>query len=290
MKRLLLALLLACLALPSRAAELKIATWNLEWLTDRPDGDRSLPPDAHPKRPEDIVTLAHYAAELDADVIAIQEVDGRDIAARIFPPDRYSIHMTRDHVVQQVGLVVRRGLKYDINPDDTALTVPGHGPGTGLGHLRSGADITLHLKDGPLRVLAVHLKAMCWRDKLTHNSPACRTLAAQVAPLQDWIAARKTEGVPFIALGDFNRWMTGNDAVITALREAAPLVRATEGHPTSPCWGGEGFIDHILAGGAAAQWVEPATFDVMVYRETGADWKGRLSDHCAVSVHFRLPD
>jgi hypothetical protein len=143
-RRLLLALLLACLTLPAGAAELKVATWNLEWLIDRPDGDRALPKDAHPKRPGDIATLAGYAAQLDADVIAIQEVDGREIAARIFPPDRYSIHLTGDHVVEPVGLVVRRGLAYDVNPDDTALTLSGPPPA----HLRSGADITLHLAGG----------------------------------------------------------------------------------------------------------------------------------------------
>jgi endonuclease/exonuclease/phosphatase family metal-dependent hydrolase len=287
--RLLLALLLACLTLPARAAELKIATWNLEWLTDRPDGDRALPQDAHPKRPEDIATLARYAAQLDADVIAIQEVDGRAIAARIFPPERYSIHMTGDHVVQRVGLVVRRGLTYDLNPDDTALTLPGQGPGTGPGHLRSGADITLHLPAGPLRVLAVHLKAACERDVLTRSHrPACKTLAAQLPPLQTWIAARKAEGVAFVVLGDFNRWMDDKDQLIAGLRAAAPLARATEGR-SSPCWGGERFIDHILAGGAAAQWMQPATLSVLVFREAGEDWKDRLSDHCAVAVRFRLP-
>jgi endonuclease/exonuclease/phosphatase family metal-dependent hydrolase len=284
--RLLFALLLACLAMPARGAELKIATWNLEWLTDRPDGDHSLPPDAHPKRPEDIVTLAHYAAELDADVIAIQEVDGRAIAARIFPPDRYSIYMTGDHVVQRVGLVVRRSLHYDINPDDAELALPGPPPA----HLRSGADITLHLAGGPLRVLAVHLKTGCQRDPLTRSHrPGCKELAAQLPPLQAWIAARKAEGVPFIVLGDFNRWMDGKDQMIAALQVAAPLVRATEGQ-SSPCWGGERFIDHILAGGAAAQWMQPATLSVQVFRETDEAWKERLSDHCAVSVHFRLPD
>lgn len=286
MTRLLFALLLACLALPARGAELKIATWNLEWLTDRPDGDRALPSDAHPKRPEDIVSLAGYAAQLDADVIAIEEVDGRAIAARVFPPDRYSIHMTGDHVVQRVGLVVRRGLHYDVNPDDTALALPGPPPA----HLRSGADITLHLPGGELRILAVHLKTGCERDKLTTTThrPACKELAAQLPPLQDWIAARKAEGVAFIVLGDFNRWMDDKDQVIAALREAAPLVRATEGQ-SSPCWGGERFIDHILAGGAAAQWMQPASLSVQVFRETGEDWKDRLSDHCAVAVRFRLP-
>ena len=282
-----LVLLLACLATPAWSAELKVATWNLEWLTARPDGDRSLPSDAHPKRPEDIITLAGYAAQLNADVIAIEEVDGREIAAKIFPPDHYSIHMTKDHVVQRVGLVVRRGLAYDVNPDLTALNVAGpHGPG----HLRSGADITLHLPGGPLRILAVHLKAMCWRDVLPRDRPACNTLQAQLPPLQAWIAARRQEGVPFIVLGDFNRWMDGNDLVIATLRGAAPLARATEGHLTSPCWGGERFIDHILAGGAAGQWMDPATFSVMVYRETGGEWKERLSDHCAVAVDFRQPD
>ncbi len=285
MTRLLLALLLACLTLPARAAELKIATWNLEWLTDRADGDRALPEDAHPKRPEDIVTLAGYAAQLDADVIAVQEVDGREIAARVFPPDRYSIHMTRDHVVQRVGLVVRRGLDYDVNPDATALALPGPPPA----HLRSGADITLHLAAGPLRILAVHLKTGCERDVLTRtHRPACKTLAAQLPPLQAWLAARKAEGVPFIVLGDFNRWMEGKDQLIAGLREAAPLVRATEGS-SSPCWGSERFIDHILAGGAAAQWMEPATLSVQVFRETAEEWKERLSDHCAVAVRFRPP-
>jgi len=283
--RLLLALLLACLTLPARAAELKIATWNLEWLTDLPEGDSALPKDAHPKRPEDIATLAGYATQLNADVIAIEEVDGREIAARIFPPDRYSIHMTADHVVQRVGLVVRRGLNYDVNPDDTALALPG----PPAAHLRSGADITLHLPAGPLRILAVHLKTGCQRDKLTTSHRAqCKVLAEQLPPLQAWIAARKADGGAFIVLGDFNRWMDGKDQLIAGLNQAAPLVRATEG-VSSPCWGGERFIDHILAGGAAAQWMQPATLSVLMFRETGDEWKDRLSDHCAVSVRFRPP-
>lgn len=286
MRPALLALLLLLSAAPTSAAELKLATWNLEWLTDRPDGDPALPRDAHPKRPDDIAILARYAAKLDADLIAIQEVDGRDIAARIFPPDRYSIHLTHDHVVQRTGLVVRRGLPYDTNPDLTTLAVQGHDPGA----LRSGADITLHLPGGALRVLAVHLKAHCEHDPLTRSHrPACVVLRAQVPALQAWIAAREQEGTAYVVLGDFNRWMDGRDQVLAALRKTAPLVRATEGHD-SPCWGGEHFIDHILAGGPAAQWMQPTTLSVLVFTETGAAWKQRLSDHCPVAVRFHLPD
>ncbi len=76
-----------------------------------------LPSDVTPRVEEDFTRLAQYARELNADMIAIQEVDGLTAATKIFPRDQYSIHMTHDHVVQRVGIVVRRGMHYDINPD-----------------------------------------------------------------------------------------------------------------------------------------------------------------------------
>jgi hypothetical protein len=82
--------------------------------------------------------------------------------------------------------------------------------------------------------------------------------------------------------------MDGRDPFLAALRETAPLVRATEGH-SSPCWGAEAFIDHILAGGAARDWMRPESLRVLRYRETGAEWKERLSDHCPVSVRLAVP-
>ena len=276
---------LACLLFPAiaLAGDLKVATWNLNWLTERPAGDPSLPQDVHVRAPEDFDRLQHYAALLDADVIAIQEVDGREVAARIFAPDHYSIHMTRDDVVQRVGIVVRRGLAYSVNPDLIALQ------GERRLHLRSGADITLHLPAGPLRILAVHLKTGCDDASLTNpRRRSCAELRAQIPPLQAWIAARQHDGVPFIVLGDFNRHMDGRDQLWAALSNTAPLVRATEGR-SSPCWGSEAFIDHIIAGGAARDWMQLPTLRVLDYSESGEDWKDRLSDHCPVSVVFATP-
>ena len=276
---------LACALLPTIAiaGELKVATWNLDWLTERPPGDPALPADVHGRAPEDFDRLRQYALQLDADVIAVQEVDGRAVAARIFPPERYSIHLTRDDVVQRVGIVVRRGLSYDVNPDVTAMR------GEQRLQLRSGADITLHVAGGKLRVLAVHLKTGCGDTPLTRSRRrACTELRSQVPALQAWIAARQQEGVPFIVLGDFNRHMEGRDQLWAALSHTAPLVRATEGR-SSPCWGTEAFIDHIIAGGAARDWMQLATLRVLSYRESGEDWKDRLSDHCPVSVLFQVP-
>ena len=273
-----------------------MATWNLNWLTLRHTGDPALPGDVQTRDPADFTRLRTYATALGADVVAIEEVDGPTAAAQLFPAPAWQLHMTQDHVVQRVGFAVRAGLKMEENPDLVALDPY---PDARL-PLRSGADITLDLPGGRLRLLAVHLKTGCHFDPLRSRRPACATLRRQVPALQGWIAQRAREGVPFIVLGDFNREMDGREVdhrntgepeeLLAALRQAAPLARATEGH-SDPCWGEDGgFIDHILAGGAARAWMQPATLRVLVYRETDPALKERLSDHCPVSVRFDLPD
>ncbi len=278
-----MALLLA--AMPAAAADLKLTTWNIEWATLRPAGDPALPPEVHPKTPEDLALLRGYAERLRADVVALEEVDGASVAERLFPPSEYALEFIGDRVVQKVGLAVRRSIPYTRNPDLAALDLYPDAPHP----LRSGLDLTLHLPGTELRVLAVHLKTGCRSDPPERSSrPACAVLARQVPPLAAWIAARRAEGVPFVLLGDFNRWMDGNDAVLAALRAAAPLTRATEGR-SERCWHEESFIDHILAGGAARDWLRPDTLRVMRYHEEGPGWEERLSDHCPVSVTLAVP-
>ena len=281
----LLITLLLCPQLAT-AAELKLTTWNLEWLTLRQAGDRALPPDVRPKGADDRAALRRYADELAADVIALQEVDGPEAAATIFAPARYTLHFTRDRVVQRVGFAVRQGLRFTANPDLTALNVTPNAPNP----LRAGADITIEQPGGRLRILAVHLKTGCREDKLDRSPrPQCDQLRQQLFALQGWIAQRRQEGVPFVLMGDFNRWMDAREGFYAALQSTGPLARATDGH-SSPCWGGGGFVDHIIAGGAARFWMQPDSLRVTVYRETGAAAKARLSDHCPVSARFHLPD
>lgn len=277
-----LALLIVLLAGCAEARELKLAAWNLSWLTQRPAGGADLPPDVRPKRDADIATLAAYARRLNADVVAFSEVDGPEIAARVFPPDRWQIHITQDQVVQRAGFAVANGFQVTDNPDLTALDVY---PDARF-HLRSAADITLHVDGTDLRLLAVHLKSGCAHERLpSPANPACVTLLRQVVPLRDWIAARGEAG--FVVMGDFNRWMEGDD-FLTRLAPQGALLRP-DAHLFNPCWGGSGFLDHLLAGGAARRWLNAGSLRVLRYDETDPVMRGRLSDHCPVSIRLTVP-
>lgn len=266
-----------------RVGELKLATWNLGWLTARPLGDPALPSGVGPARDDDIARLASYAAALDADVVAFQGIDGAGLAARLFPPERYVIQISGDAVLQRVGFAVRRGLAFTSSADVATLDPYPHAHF----RLRSGVDITLV---GGLRLLAVHLKSGCRDVALdTPDRPACATLALQADALSGWIAARDAAGQAFLVLGDFGRVMDGADDFLARAAAGIPLLRATEGR-ASPCWGGAAFTDHVLLGGAARSWLVADTLRVMVYRETGETWRGRLPDHCPLSIRLRPAD
>ncbi len=274
-----LALLLLCS--PASADTLKFTTWNLNWLTTRTHAEADLPRDVHTRAPDDFARLAAYAHKLNADVIAFQEVDGPQAAARIFDPAEYTILTIAEAVTQRVGIAVRHAISVTRNPDLTALDVEPDA----VHKLRDGLDVTLGLPGGKrLRVLVVHLKTGCQTDAVA-SSPRrqCALFAQQIPVLAAWTAARQREGAAFLVMGDFNRVLDDPDVLSDAMSAAAPLTRVTEGH-ADPCWDGAPFIDHIFAGGAARAWLVPDSLRVQVFQETGEVWRHRLSDHCPVSV------
>lgn len=286
-----LVLLLLLLALPARAAtELKIASWNVAWFTLRPTTDTDLPRNLPHRTEADFARLRAYAERLAADVIALQEVDGPEAAARLLNPRDHEFHFPDERDIQRAGFAWRRGLRVTRNPDLAGLDLRPYARFS----LRRGADITVEVQGGSrIRMLSVHLNAGCMEGPLeSGRGRECDSLGQQASVLAGWIAERRREGVPFMILGDFNRRIRGDDAFMQVLSQHGPLLRANEG-VSNPCWsgdrGGRPFIDHILIGGAARGWLIEGSLRVLVYAERDPALRERISDHCPLSVRMRLP-
>jgi endonuclease/exonuclease/phosphatase family metal-dependent hydrolase len=279
-------LLLAC---PAFASELKIASWNIAWLTLRPANDPDLPRGLTPRQPGDFTLLADYARRLDADVVALQEVDGPEAAARIFNPRDYAFFFPDERDIQRTGFAVKRSLRAIRNADLAELDLA---PNARFSQ-RRGTDITIEQEGRMLRLLSVHLNAGCREGPMEPSrGRECDSLSRQSEVLAGWVAARRGEGAAFAILGDFNRRIPdARDDLLVQLTRAAPLTRVNEG-VSNPCWsdarGGRPFISHIFLGGPAQRWLVPSSLRVMVCAERDPAMRDRLSDHCPVSFRIRM--
>ncbi len=258
--------------------EIRIATWNIEWLHEATDQGTVKRSKADYKR------LQRYAKSLRADVIALQEVRSAKAVRRVFDPREYVVYVTSARRAQRVGFAVRRSLTpFKIHEDMMTLNVGG---------LRAGADITITFHGKRLRLLAVHLKSGCWGGDLARQGKACRKLRKQLPVLEKWIDARASEPIPFAVLGDFNRRFARGEAFWQEIDDGEPpnadLSRVTEGRRNN-CWGGKypQFIDHIVLDKRASRWVVRRSFREHLFDKRHKRYRKVLSDHCAISVALR---
>jgi endonuclease/exonuclease/phosphatase family metal-dependent hydrolase len=292
-------LLASCSSVPQPAGGLKIATWNLEHLAEA-DGAG-----CRPRTESDYARLRAYAAQLDADVVGLQEVENAAAAQRVFPAAEYDIVMSgqpypaaqgtcgQDSVQiftpQRTGFAIRKGVTYQVNPPLEALNVSDN-PARPV---RWGVDVTI-AGQAPLRLLNVHLKSGCAAGNKPDDED-CPVLMKQVPLLEAWIDAREREGAAFVVLGDFNRRIGANDAEVwQQWDDADPAgldlhIAAAEaaGGPRSPqCDNGryKDFIDYIVLSQRAFDRFDPASFTELAYGETG---DAMPSDHCPVRLTIR---
>ena len=287
------ALFLLIFALPALAASpppLRVATWNLEWLVSpatlqaarlgcREGRRATLPCDVAfegARSSPDFARLAAYARELDADVVAFQEVEDAATAARIFTDHGFCLSSRR--LTQNLGFAVRRGISFRCGPDLSELAESG----------RSRPGVTMVLDPGgprELHLLTVHLKSGCADASLDSGRPACSLLASQLPRVGAWMRNEARAGHRHIVLGDFNRaWdEAGPAAAVTAVGDTGPrLDDPGELAGFRGCYTGQGFtryIDHLLVGRGAGLALVPGSF-FRIRFQPGDVRRYRLSDHC----------
>ncbi len=279
MRIVMMVLALTTLAFTSANAErIRIATWNIEHLRAE-NGSGSVP-----REDADYQALAALASELDADVIALQEVDGPEAAARVFDPTQYEFFFSDRPHVQRTGFAVRRGIPVTSDLDYVALELDGS--------VRRGTDITIEVAGNALRLMSVHLKSSCFHGDLDRNHD-CRKLKQQIPVVETWIDERTAEEVPFVLLGDFNwRFDTDGDVIMPDWNDSGPeglmLSRMTQGR-RSGCLGGRypDYIDHIILDEQAAVWLVPDSFLQVDITEADED-RFKLSDHCPIAVDLEI--
>lgn len=294
---------------PRAQGELRLASWNLEWLI-APETFRGLAKDcvprnasagarerfipcnvaeAHERSTADFRALAKYAAHLDADVVALQEVDGPVAARRVFP--NHAFCFTRREGVQNTGFAIRRGIAHRCGQDLVALSLDDR--------VRRGAELIL-FPDTPreIRLLSVHLKSGCPRRPLDDARDACRTLAKQVAPLEQWVDAQAAAGRRFAVLGDFNHDLLADSgqAFWGELNDGEPrgatLLNVAAGQPFINCSADQNYtsyIDHVLLGESLGALRVTGSFVRVTFNARDALMR-KLSDHCPVGVDLRWPN
>lgn len=317
-------MLTACVAGPSgpqvppriAAGKLRIATWNVEYLVEPttyaalrdscvesggkvPGSERKLPCGVVPRldrSPEDFAAMARYARELDADVLALQEVDGPG-AAELFL-DGYDYCFTSRANVQKNGFAIRRGIPFRCEPEFMELSLDDR--------VRRGVVITLFSgTQREMTLMAVHLKSGCPAGPMTSADNDCVTLSRQVPLLEQWIDAQAQAGRRFAVLGDFNRrisleqggaraadgrqlnlWAEINDAdppgaALTAVTLTGPFRKcvATDEY--------DSYIDLVVLGKKLARDIVPDSFQRVTYRLDDFQ-RNALSDHCPVGIELRL--
>ena len=305
---LLLPLLLTVMSVSVSAAgstssdTLTLTTWNIEHLAEKSGTG------CKPRSDKDYDALRDFAKGLQADVVALQEVESKAAVHRVFPRSSWNVVMSsrrnsktyicrgseRRSTQQKVAIAIRKGVRFNKAPSLSRI-------GLGQPGLRHGVVVDLLDTKPKTRVLALHLKSGCFTND--YHSPnqnksyqvkSCNTLQKQVPILLKWAKSElATSGRSVVMLGDFNHQLadSGNvlwrelTGVTSGSKETLTNAMAKKRgcHPRYPKP-----IDHILMG--------PLAYDDYVTNSVTVHYFGSpqtmtkqtmLSDHCPISIKLR---
>lgn len=233
--RCLFVLLVLWACAPSAHADVRIATWNIGNLHAKLD--EPLREGAPARNAEDIRRLNKVREAIDADVFALQEINGPVAARLIFPALEYELCVSSRYIADmQRGWYQPRVPGWDERRTDRIYTIIAirrgpfqlieckYYPHIGLfdydedgvaREVRRGVSVRLVWNDNDLTLLNVHLKSGCFAKAIApvdgeHANPDCRTHERHINALEAWVDAQIGQSRPIAILGDFNRRMNAH--------------------------------------------------------------------------------
>lgn len=267
---------------------LRIATWNIEHLGMVGQGCLI-------RTKSDLEVLKGYVAQLDAEIIAFQEVASKAAAEQVFDPSEYQVFISDRSIPDarpfcwnrppavlgdlRTGFAVRRTVNDFKYTTLKSLWDVTHEPGG----MPAGSELLVRVSEqSTLRLLNVHLASGCPKPETPIARESCRLLPSQSLALGTWIANATKDDASFAIVGDFNRTWSSGDPFWAALKVGDETRLATRDTPTD-CHSPGYVIDHFLVSAATEhRWAAPKVWPIHRF-----DYKNyKISDHCAVSIDY----
>lgn len=297
-------------------ASLRLATWNMGTLVApgalaalkenclpkdaaTPVGERRIACDAFAKieRSEaDFAALTRYAQALDADVLALQEVDGPGAAKLVLAG--YQFCFSASTRVQNTGFAIRTGIPYRCGEDLASVSLDDG--------LARGAQLVVYPGEArEMHLLAIHLQYGCGRAPLNEQRAACTTLARQVPALKQWIDGQVAAGHAFAVLGGFNRDFATDTGparngvgelvgfwseINRASEPGSRLVNTVEGHAYIGCTPAQnypGYFDQVVLSQPLAQRRKSDALVRITYDPVEAK-NLKLANQCPVGIDLDM--
>lgn len=262
-----------------------VASWNMRWLT-------TTETDNNKRTAQDFDRLKQIARSIDADIIALQEVENAETAFKVFGDEYEYYFSNRRNSLMRVGFAVRKDVVVIGSFVYEPLAIDG---------MRYGVDITVSTKENKkLRFLNVHLKSGCFIEELPSRKRSCQIIERQAKVLREWTARRSEEGTPFMILGDFNRRLGVEESnnivgvmseINSAFQNRDNTLRTVAGAKKAKCWGGEypEFIDHFVIDPQMSTFIDGNAFRELAYpKDLHKKFKKKISDHCPIQLRLEV--
>ncbi len=259
-----------------------VGTFNIEWLGDGID-------DQKPRNKQEYAELARVIKELNADVLALQEIENQDAIKLVLNNmPQYNAIILSTNGKQNVGFLYKKDIKIINTLEYKPLQVIPN-------KTRSGFIVTAKKGNFDFKMMIVHLKSTSSFDntnQLRQKSFQIRNV--QVGILNNWADSclKYTDERDLVILGDFNDHIYKPNSQIIKFGENKKLVCLTK--DLKSCLRSDWYtIDNIFVSKSVEKRVLTNSVAMENFKAYVEDkYKNSISDHCPVIIKLNtsLPD